>query len=171
MRSSAHFFLRASVWLLLAAVCAGGATAAYASHKNKPGSKRDARHVIEDLEEQWRTAQLADDIPAMDRLLSDDFVGISMTGQANDKTQQLDRFRNRKLVLSRIDLKDRQVKLVGSIAIVTCLAEVEGMNEGETIKGKFRYTRIYQRLASGAWKTTNFEATRVPEVRKDRGQK
>ena len=171
MRSSTHLWLRASTWLLLAALCAGGTINAYAARKVKTGSKRDAKHIIEDLEEQWRTAQIADDLPAMDRLMADDFVGISITGQANDKAQQLDRFRNRKLIISQVDLTDRKIKLVGSIAIVTSLAQVEGTNEGEPMKGVFRYTRVYQRLPSGAWKTTNFEATRVPEGRRNRAEK
>jgi ketosteroid isomerase-like protein len=85
-----------------------------------------------------------------------------MTGQVNTKAQQLDRARNHKLVLSKLDLGERQVKLVGSIAIVTSMAEVEGTNDGVPVKGTFRYTRVYQRLASGEWKITSFEATRVP---------
>jgi ketosteroid isomerase-like protein len=127
------------------------------------GARRNAKHEIESLEEQWRTAQLAGDVPTMDRLLSDDFVGISMHGEANTKAQQLDRFRNRTLVLTSINLSDRKIKLVDSVAIVTSLAEVEGTSEGEQMKGKYRYTRIYQRLPSGIWKTTNFEVTRVPD--------
>jgi ketosteroid isomerase-like protein len=55
-----------------------------------------------------------------------------------------------------------QVKLVGSIAIVTSRAEVEGINDGTPVKGTFRYTRVYQRLPSGVWKITSFEATHVP---------
>jgi ketosteroid isomerase-like protein len=124
--------------------------------------KHDAKRQVEALEEQWRTAQLAGDITVMDKLLSDDYIGISMTGQVNTKTQQLDRARNHKLVLTRLDLGERQVKLVGSIAIVTSMAEIEGTNEGVPVKGTFRYTRVYQRLPSGDWKITSFEATRVP---------
>jgi ketosteroid isomerase-like protein len=124
--------------------------------------KHDAKRQVEALEEQWRTAQLAGDIAVMDKLLSDDYIGISMTGQVNTKVQQLDRARNHKLVLTRLDLGERQVKLVGSIAIVTSMAEIEGTNDGVPVKGTFRYTRVYQRLPSGEWKITSFEATRVP---------
>ena len=70
--------------------------------------------------------------------------------------------RMHKIALTRLDLGERQVKLVGSIAIVTSRAEVEGTNEGAAVKGMYRYTRVYQRLPSGAWKITSFEATRVP---------
>ena len=128
-------------------------------------SKRDVKREVEGLEEQWRQAQLAGDVATMDKLLADDFVGISITGQANTKEQQLDRIRNRRLVLTRIVLQDSKVKLLGSVAIVTSLAEVEGSNEGTPMKGMYRYIRIYQHLPSGLWKTTNFEATRVPTDR------
>lgn len=129
------------------------------------GAKHDAKHEIEVLEDKWRQAQIDDDIPTLEGLMSDDFIGISMVGQANTKAQQLDRYKNRTLVLTRIDLSDRKIKLVGSVAIVTSLAEVEGTNDGEPIRGKFRYTRVYQRLPSGQWTTTNFEATHIRERR------
>jgi len=125
--------------------------------------KHEAKRQVEALEEQWRAAQLAGDVVAMDKLLSDDYIGISMTGQVNTKAQQLDRARNHKLVLSRLDLGEMQVKLIGSIAILTSKAQVEGTNDGAPVKGTFRYTRVYQRLPSGDWKITSFEATRVPE--------
>src|SRR5580698_965622 len=127
--------------------------------------KHDAKRQVEALEEEWRTAQLAGDIAVMDKLLSDDYIGISMTGQVNTKVQQLDRMRLHKVELTRLDLGDRQVKLIGSIAIVTSRAEVEGTNDGAAVKGTFRYTRVYQRLPSGVWKITSFEATRVPGPR------
>jgi ketosteroid isomerase-like protein len=119
------------------------------------------KHQVEQLEQAWRTAEMNSDIDAMDKLLSDDYVGITMTGQVVTKTQQLDRMRRRTLVLTKIDSQDVKVKLIGSTAIVTSLSEVEGTNDGEPMHGKFRSTRVYSRLPTGVWKITNFEATRV----------
>jgi ketosteroid isomerase-like protein len=130
--------------------------------KHNQLKKKDYKREISDLEEQWRVAQVAGDINAMDRLLSDDYVGITMNGMVNTKAQQLDRIRSKSLVLTRMDLMDDKIRIVGKIAIVTCKAEVQGINEGMPISGAFRYTRVYQRLPSGAWKITNFEVTRVP---------
>ena len=113
------------------------------------------------------------DVAAMDRLLSDDFVGITMNGQVVTKMQQLDRLRRRTMVLSRIDLKIEHVRLIGmTTAVVQSMAEVEGSSDGEPIHGTFRYTRVYFRQPSGIWKITNFEATRVgppPPPRNGRG--
>jgi ketosteroid isomerase-like protein len=55
-----------------------------------------------------------------------------------------------------------KVKLIGSIAIVTSRAQVEGTSDNVSVKGNYRYTRVYQHLPSGVWKITSFEATHLP---------
>ncbi len=152
--------LRAGLVATLCLLCARPADAMHIQPLHE--KKHDAKRQVEALEEQWRQAQLSDDVETMDKLLSDDYIGISMTGQVNTKTQQLDRMRMHNLVITRIDLGEVQIKLVGSIAIVTSRAEVEGTDGGSPFTGVFRYTRVYQRLATGQWKITSFEATRVP---------
>jgi len=148
--------------LMFLLVC--GVAAGQGRHKEH---KRDYKREIEHLEEQWRTAQLTGDEPAMERLLADDYLGISMSGQVNDRNQQLDRMRQRDLVLTRIDLSDMKIKLLGQVAIVTSLAKIEGTSDGAPMNGVYRYTRIYRRYPDGSWKVTNFEVTRVPQSRAD----
>ena len=145
---------------LLAAILLLGSFVSCAA-KVSHAVRRDAKRKIEEMESRWRDAQLTGDVPEMDKLLSDDYFGISMAGQANTKGQQLDRMRNRTLTLSRIDLRDVKIKLIGSTAIVTSRAVVEGMNDGVPMRGSFRYTRVYQKRAAGRWEITNFEATQV----------
>ena len=125
--------------------------------------QKAAKQQVEELEQQWRAATLSGDVPAIDRMLSDDYVGISWNGQVSTKPMQLDRLRTRAFTVSRLELQDSKVKVVGNVAIVTSLALLEGTSDGAQMKGTFRYTRVYQKLASGTWKITNFEATRVPE--------
>ncbi len=127
---------------------------------------------VEQLEETWRAAQINVDVATMDRLLSDDYVGITMSGQVVTKMQQLDRMRNRQLELTKIVLDDVKVRLIGTTAIVQALAEIDGTNEGQSMHGTYRYTRVYSRSPAGAWKITNFEATRVgPSSRGSRDSK
>ena len=123
------------------------------------------REQIVALEDQWRQAQLANDVPAMDKLLSDDYLGINSNGDVVTKNQQLDHMRNRQLVIDKLDTSDLKIKLIGPIAIVTSLAQVEGRLDGSPLTGAFRYTRVYQRLPGGGWKITNFEITRIPHSR------
>ena len=125
-------------------------------HREHKGAER-AQIVA--LEQEWQKAALADDLPAMDKLLSEDYLGITATGEVLTKTQQLDRMRDRKFMLTKLDISDTRIKLIGNIAIVTCLAQVEGTSDDEPLHGAYRYTRIYQRLAGGVWRVTNFEIT------------
>jgi ketosteroid isomerase-like protein len=127
-----------------------------------PRRNEQFKHQVEQLEEKWRTAELNGDVDAMSKLLSDDYVGINMSGQVVTKMQLLDRMRRRRTVLTRLDLDDVHVKLIGTrAATVTSRAEVDGTNEGAPVHGTYRYTRVYMRLATGGWQITNFEATRV----------
>ncbi len=133
------------------------------AHSERPHRRHrdNYKHQVEKLEDVWRTAQLDGDVQAMDQLLSDDYVGITMSGQVVTKMQQLDRVKNRSTAITKYDLTDTKVKLIGTMAVVTSLANVEGSNDGQPMHGTFRSTRVYTRLPSGAWKVTNFEATRV----------
>ena len=149
---------------VLAAMGTAGVAPAHAAHGLRD-RKHNAKKQVQVLEEQWRAARLAGDAATMDKMLSDDYIGISMTGQVSTKAQQLERTRNRKLVLTRIDLADMQVKLIGGIAIVTSRAEIEGTNEGVAVSGTYRYTRVYRHTPGDGWKITSFEATRVPKGR------
>jgi ketosteroid isomerase-like protein len=125
---------------------------------------RTMREQIEALETQWKTAVLANDLDAMDHLLSDDYLGISANGQVVTKPQQIDRMRTHTFAITSIDVSDVKIKLISlHAAIVTSLAQVEGTNDGRPLHGSFRYTRVYQRIPNDGWKITNFEATRVPK--------
>jgi len=142
----------------LAAILLVSAAPARGQH---PRRNDQFKHQVEQLEQAWRAAELSGDVDAMGKLLSDDFVGINMSGQVVTKMQLLDRMRRRRTVLTKLDLDDVHVKLIGRTAIVTSRAEVEGTNEGVVIHGTYRYTRVYSRQATGGWQITNFEATRL----------
>ncbi len=128
------------------------------------------REQIVELEKEWQAAALANDVPTMDKLLSDDYLGITSTGEVLTKAQQLDHMRNRELVLTRLDISELKIKLIGNIAIVTSLAQVQGTTDGEQLHGAYRYTRVYQRLSNGSWKITNFEVTPTTRLHPDSPQ-
>ncbi len=124
---------------------------------------RKAAHAqIEALEQQWRQAALNDDVPGMDKLLSEDYLGITASGELVTKAQWLERMSAHSFAITRLDASDVKIKLKGPIAIVTSLAQVEGMSDGKPLTGSYRYTRVYQRLPSGVWNITSFEATHIP---------
>ena len=164
-------FLSSRLLLVSACVFLLGAGPLHASAAKK-GTKthrapKQVREQIDELEGQFRASTLSSDFQAMDRLLSDDYVGIAWTGQVNTKATQLDRIRQRTLVVSRMEIADVKVKLLGAVAIVTGAATIEGTSNDSPMTGVFRYTRVYQRLAGGVWKITNSEAKRIPKRFRD----
>jgi ketosteroid isomerase-like protein len=141
-----------------------GLAPAQQGHRHHP-PKRMEKVQIEQLEAQWKQAMLDDDVTAMDKLLAEDYLGVTAGGDMVTKSQQLDRMRNRKLTVTRLDNSEIKFKLIGQIAIVTSLAQIDAEADGKTINGKYRYQRVYQRLPNGTWKITSFAATRVPGSR------
>jgi ketosteroid isomerase-like protein len=158
--------LRLLVSLAVCAVLWVGVLAFAQPHHPKGDPKRVQHAHIEALEQQWRTAQLNDDVAAMDKLLAEDFLGITATGEVNTKQQFLDRMRNRAIALTTLDMSEQKIKLVGQVAIVTSLAQVDGTSDGQPLTGRFRYLRVYQKLPGDTWRITNFEATRIPAPRR-----
>jgi ketosteroid isomerase-like protein len=151
---------RVAVLLAVGFACCGMLSAQHAHRHGPP--KRMEKEQVEQLEAQWKQAMLDDDVSAMDKLLAEDYLGVTAGGDLVTKSQQLDRMRNRKLTVTKLDTSDIKVKLIGQIAIVTSLAQLEAVAEGKTVNGQYRYQRVYQRLPSGSWKITSFVASRIP---------
>ncbi|QNI31256.1 nuclear transport factor 2 family protein [Alloacidobacterium dinghuense] len=115
---------------------------------------------IETLEMQWRQAQLSNDVAVMDRLLADDYIGISASGTIETKPEALALRRAGTLHITTLDLNDLKVRIYGDTAVVTSQANLAGTNGASDISGKYRYTRVYNRRF-GQWKIVSFEASRI----------
>ena len=126
-------------------------------HRPGHSEQQQVLHV----DDQIRTALLTADASALDKVLADDFLGISANGTLSDKQQYLRRIGKREHQFSRIEITDRKVRLQTNSAVVVTTAEVTGKLDSTPISGVFRYTRVYSRESDGAWKMRNFEATRV----------
>ncbi|MDE1160511.1 MAG: nuclear transport factor 2 family protein [Acidobacteriaceae bacterium] len=136
------------------------ASAAFAfAPKVKKAAKRDLRAEVLAIDDQWRKATSSNDTVVMDKLMSDDYLGISGNGQVMTKLQQIDRMRDRTMMVTSLSTDDVKVKLIGQrVAIVTSSADLDGSIDGHKVHGRFQSTRVYQRRPTG-WKITNFEAT------------
>jgi ketosteroid isomerase-like protein len=121
---------------------------------------RELHKEIEALEMQWRQAQLSNDVAAMDRLLADDYIGISATGTIETKAEALALRRAGTLHITTLDLNDLKVRVYGDTAVVTSRADVAGTSGSSNISGKYRYTRVYNRRF-GQWKIVSFEASHI----------
>jgi ketosteroid isomerase-like protein len=115
---------------------------------------------IEGLEMDWRQAQLTNNVSEVDRLLADDYLGISANGTLQTKADELAGRRTGSLRITQLDLSDIKVRIYGDTAVVTSKADLVGKNGDRDISGRFRYTRVYSNRA-GQWRIVSFEASRI----------
>jgi ketosteroid isomerase-like protein len=133
--------------------------------KGMPRSERhESRQEILQLEQKWKDAVLQRNVPAMEELLGDDYIGITPNGTLESKEQTLQNMKNRVVSLSSIEVSDRKIRFYGKTAVVTSKAEVTGDMEGSKANGNYRYTRVYVRDPRGGWKIVSFEASRIRET-------
>ena len=125
--------------------------------------RHDTRHLIDDLEESWRSAVLSSNASALASILSDDYMAITPSGTLQNKDDALSSLRNGHVHFASLTLSDRKVRFYGSTAIVTSLASVEATNSDVPVNGNYRYTHVYARDPQGKWKIVSFEASRVRE--------
>jgi ketosteroid isomerase-like protein len=144
---------RLSLVLILLSVFTAQAHAGFPHHES-------VHKEIEGLELDWRQAQLTNNIPEVDRLLADDYLGISANGTLETKADELTRRRSGSLHITQLDLSDIKVRIYGDTAVVTSKADLIGKNGDRDISGRYRYTRVYSNR-DGQWRIVSFEASRV----------
>jgi hypothetical protein len=127
-------------------------------HKDNPHKE------IEGLELDWRQAQLSNSVSEVDRLLADDYLGISANGTLETKADELTRRRSGSLHITQLELSDIKVRIYVDTAVVTSKADLVGKNGDRDISGRYRYTRVYSNRM-GQWRIVSFEASRVSPSR------
>jgi len=176
VRSFVQFGSRAGVSRAVRALaqwvgCALLATAVVVPGLAQPGhpnglpraQRHEYRHEIELLEEAWRTAMLKGNSAALENLLADDYTGITAKGAIQTKDQAIQSLKSGALQLTALEISDRKIRVYGTTAVVTSIAELTGSKTDQEITGRYRYTRVFVRNAQGQWKIVSFEASRIQE--------
>jgi uncharacterized protein (TIGR02246 family) len=158
-RSTRNALLAATI--LLTAATTGLAQTAKPSMPR--AQKHEYRHEIDQLEEQWRAAMLKGNSAALADLLADDYTGITAKGAIQTKDQAIANLKSGALQVTELTTSDRKVRVYGSTAVVTSLAELTGGKKDQEVTGRYRYTRVYVRNQAGQWKIVSFEASRIQE--------
>jgi ketosteroid isomerase-like protein len=118
------------------------------------------RREIENLEAEWRTAIVQNDVATANRLLADDYLGINPNGTLETKADALAQRRSGALKVSSIEPANIKVRVYGDTAVVTSQVKIEGHDGDRDISGRYHYTRVYSRRG-GEWKIVSFEASRI----------
>ena len=115
---------------------------------------------VREVETALRTAQLASDVTALERLVDDALIFTGPDGRVYGKTDDLEAHRTGNIRITRLEPSEERLQRFGPVAVVTVRMEMTGSFMGEDFDGPFRYTRIWFQRADG-WRIVAGHVTAV----------
>jgi len=120
---------------------------------NKNSSSNAAEEIMK-LEDQWVQSRATKDPTVTKDLLSDDFLGATVTGQAMNRQQHIDAVTAGTLFAGKAEMTDRKVRIYGDTAVST------GVVTGVVGVDKSRYIRVFVKR-NNKWWLVAAQGTRV----------
>jgi ketosteroid isomerase-like protein len=107
---------------------------------------------VKTVEEELRIAIIASDVVVLERLLADDLVFTSHTGQVVKKADDLSAHKSGIFKIKKIAPSEQDIRCIKEdIVIVTVKVYIEAEFDGNIDKSNLRYTRIWQLNSSIGW--------------------
>ena len=116
------------LWASCAALAAGAPT---------------CRNNVAELDTQFQAAVKRNDAATVDRLLPNDYILVSATGQVATKADLVNEARQNEYVYSHQEDSDQVVRIWGNTAVLTALLWAEGTTEGKRFNLKIWFSDTY----------------------------
>ncbi len=140
--------------ILFALVVAGSAWAL--------GQDGNTEQTIQALTEQVRQAYLKGDLAAWDKLLVDDFIGISYDGTTGTKAASMENFRSGKVKYDTFDISDTKVRVYGDTALVNTTAHIKWHFGATNHDAQYRNVRVWVKR-NGQWQSVSNQFTQIAQ--------
>ena len=115
------------------------------------------------LERELRTAQLAADVSALDRLIADKLLFTGPDGRLGTKAQDLEAHASGVVRFRSHEPEELRVCRVGkNVAIAALRARLAVEVAGMITRGTYRYTRVWAREKGGPWRVVGGHVSEVP---------
>ncbi len=156
-------------WIVtMVAVALAGALPAHAQADANAGAA-DAEREVREAVERFGRAFAEADAPALDILLTEDYVHTNWNGAVLGKSAWLDYVRSRRVELEsgalRIDAHttdDLKVRLHGGVAVVTGGNTTRGERAGQAFETRIRFTHVWVK-ENGSWRRAAFHDSTIAE--------
>jgi len=126
---------------------------AFGQASNKKSSSKAEEEIMK-LEDQWVQSRATKNPTMAKDLLSDDYLGANITGQAMNKQQVIDGVTSGALFAGKAEQTDRKVRIYGDTAVST------GVHTGAVGADKVRYIRVFVKR-NGKWRLVAGQGTRI----------
>jgi hypothetical protein len=130
-----------------------------AVHPSTPGQKQSAKgtqtervvEAIRKLDNERIQAQIHADVPVLDRIYSNDFIGVGPSGTVRTKPQVIADFTSGDLKFQSISTDEVQIRVYANTAVETGLSTMIGQDKGKAVPRDNRFTRVWIRK-QGRWR-------------------
>ena len=116
---------------------------------------------LAEFADQFDRAQLAKDGAALERMVADDLVFITGTGERQGKADFIAGWTATGDSFDPITLVDHVVRPLGPDAgVVSAETTLSGVSGGERFSSKFRFSDTFERV-DGEWRAVHIQVTRI----------
>lgn len=121
--------------------------------------EEDVEATIAQLERDWVTAIVKKDEVALNRLLAEEFAGVSPTAHYYDKTMAIDDLRKGTYTVESMDLDEVSVNPYGDMAVAFASQQEKSRYDGRDVSGHYHYTNVWTKR-DGRWQAVASHGTR-----------
>jgi ketosteroid isomerase-like protein len=125
------------------------------------GANSKAEREIRAVDEQRIAAILKKDVPALDRLMADDFTYTHQGGVTESKADFLGEMKSGKGAFTSLQMSGVKVWVSGNAAVLTGRCDLTAVREGRNLVIPEHFTEVYTRV-HGRWRWLLWQSTRLP---------
>lgn len=154
--------MRAAGVLLVLGFLLNSATTVLAQGSDKKGAlDGGVADSIRQLEKERVQALLRGDTAFIERNYADDYLTTSFNGLVRNRAAVIADLKSGAIKYESMTHDDVRLRVFENTVIVTGLDSVNGMDKGQDISGRRRFTRVWVKLG-GRWWLVGNHTTRVP---------
>ncbi len=121
-------------------------------------SEQEVRQMIEN----YRTALVQRDIPALEKIWADDYVFVNASGEVVTKAQRLANVESGATKLESINKEENiTVRVYQNSAVATSRVAIKGKYSGHSVSGQYRSTHVWVKGPEG-WQLVSNQLTALP---------
>ncbi len=121
-------------------------------------SEQEVRQTIEN----YKTALLQRDIPALEKIWADDYVFVNASGDVATKAQRLANIKSGATTLESINEEENiTVRVYQNSAVATSRVTIKGQYAGQPTSGQYRSTHVWVKGPAG-WQLVSNQLTALP---------
>ena len=112
------------------------------------------------LEDVWVNAIIQKDVTVLDRIMADDFSGISPNGYPYTKAEAISDLKSGFYVVNSMTMEHVNVRVYGDMALVTFYQNENSHFGDENSSGRYAFTDVWVKQ-DGTWRAVSSQGTPV----------